>query len=276
MIMSASAGPGGFGGYQQAARGKVILVYSPKGGTGCTTVAVNLAIALNNEDTRSVLIDGNLQFGDIAIFVNEQGKNTIVDIAPRVDDLDGDILDDILIKHEASGIRILAAPQRPEMAEKVSPDQFVKVLEFMQKIYSYIVVDTSSILTEVILSAIDMSDVVVLITTQEIPSIKNSRLILDLLTTMGIGKERVIFAMNRYDRRFAITPERVGENLKHEIAVAIPLDEKTAINAVNRGVPFMLDNKSQPIGKGIFSLAETVRARLISLENEGEGSAVKR
>ena len=275
MSMAAATGPGGFGG-QQATRGKIVLVYSPKGGTGCTTIAVNLAIALNNEDTRSVLIDGNLQFGDIAIFVNEQGKNTIVDIAPRVDDLDGEIVDDILIKHEASGIRILAAPQRPEMAEKVSPDQFVKVLQFMQKIYSYVVIDTSSILTEVILSAIDMSDVVVLITTQEIPAIKNSRLILDLLTTMGIGKERIVFAMNRYDRRFAITPERVGENLKHEIAVAIPLDEKTAINAVNRGVPFMLDNKSQPIGKGIFSLAEAVRARLISLENESETSAVRR
>lgn len=275
MSMAAATGPGGFGG-QQTTRGKIVLVYSPKGGTGCTTIAVNLAIALNNEDTRSVLIDGNLQFGDIAIFVNEQGKNTIVDIAPRVDDLDGEIVDDILIKHEASGIRILAAPQRPEMAEKVSPDQFVKVLQFMQKIYSYVVIDTSSILTEVILSAIDMSDVVVLITTQEIPAIKNSRLILDLLTTMGIGKERIVFAMNRYDRRFAITPERVGENLKHEIAVAIPLDEKTAINAVNRGVPFMLDNKSQPIGKGIFSLAEAVRARLISLENESETSAVRR
>ena len=275
MSMAAATGPGGFGG-QQATRGKIVLVYSPKGGTGCTTIAVNLAIALNNEDTRSVLIDGNLQFGDIAIFVNEQGKNTIVDIAPRVDDLDGEIVDDILIKHEASGIRILAAPQRPEMAEKVSPDQFVKVLQFMQKMYSYVVIDTSSILTEVILSAIDMSDVVVLITTQEIPAIKTSRLILDLLTTMGIGKERIVFAMNRYDRRFAITPERVGENLKHEIAVAIPLDEKTAINAVNRGVPFMLDNKSQPIGKGIFSLAEAVRARLISLENESETSAVRR
>lgn len=276
MAMSAASGAGGFGGYTAPVKGKVVLVYSPKGGTGCTTIAVNLAIALNNEDTRSVLIDGNLQFGDIAIFVNEQGKNTIVDIAPRVDDLDVDIVDDILIKHEASGIRILAAPQRPEMAEKVSPDQFVKVLQFMQKIYSYVVVDTSSILTDVILSAIDLSDVVVLITTQEIPAIKSSRLILDLLTTMGIGKERVIFAMNRYDRRFAITPERVGENLKHEIAVAIPLDEKIAINAVNRGVPFMLDNKSQPIGRGIFSLAETVRARLISLENENEGSAVRR
>lgn len=276
MAMSAAAGMAGFGGYAPPIRGKIVLVYSPKGGTGCTTIAVNLAIALNNEDTRSVLVDGNLQFGDVAIFVNEQGKNTIVDIAPRVDDLDAEIADEILIKHEASGIRILAAPQRPEMAEKVSPDQFMKVLQFLQKIYSYVVVDTSPILTDVILSAFDISDVVVLVTTQEIPAIKNSRLILDLLNTMGVGKERIIFAMNRYDKRIAITPERVGENLKHEIASAIPLDEKIAINAVNRGVPFMLDNKSQPIGRGIFSLAETVRARLIALENENESSAIKR
>lgn len=271
MVMSAAAGAAsGYGGFAPAVHGKIILVYSPKGGTGCTTIAVNLAIALNNEDTRTVLIDGNLQFGDVAVFVNEQGKNTIVDIAPRVDDLDGEILEDILIKHEASGIRILAAPLRPEMAEKISPDQFVKVLQFMQRIYSYVVVDTSTILTDVILSAIDLSDVVVLVTTQEIPAIKNSRLILDLLNTMGINKERIVFSMNRFDKRISITPERVSENLKHEITAVIPLDEKVAITAVNRGVPFMLDGKSQPIGRGIFALAEAVRARLIALESEKE------
>lgn len=212
----------------------------------------------------------------MAVFVNEQGKNTILDIAPRVDDLDSEIVDDILIRHEASGIRILAAPQRPEMAEKVSPDQFMKVLQFMQRMYSYVVVDTSSILTDVILSAIDLSDVVVLVTTQEIPAIKNSRLILDLLNTMGVSKDRIVFAMNRFDKRIAITPERVSDNLKHEIAAVIPLDEKIAITAVNRGVPFMLDNKSQPIGKGIFSLAESVRARLLALEGENETSTAKR
>ncbi|GMV32259.1 MAG: histidine kinase [Chloroflexi bacterium] len=277
--MAISAMPGsaqGFGGLPAAPQGKIIVVYSPKGGTGCTTIAVNLSIALNNEDTRAVLIDGNLQFGDVAIFVNEHGKNTIIDIAPRVDDLDAEIADEILIKHEASGIRILAAPQRPEMAEKVSPDQFVKVLQFMQRIYSYIVVDTSSILTDVVLSAIDMSNVIVLVTTQEIPAIKNSRLILDLLNTMSIDKERIVFAMNRYDKRVAITPERVGENLKHGIAAAIPFDEKTAVNAVNRGVPFMLDNKSQPIGKGIFALAEIVRARLNVMESGDESPAARR
>lgn len=277
MVLAPGAGASmAMGGYAAAQLGKIILVYSPKGGTGCTTIAVNLAIALNNEDTRAVLIDGNLQFGDVAIFVNEQGKNTIVDVAPRVDDLEADIIEDILIKHEASGIRILAAPQRPEMAEKISADQFIKVLQFMQRYYSYVVVDSSPILTDIILSAIDLSDVVVLVTTQEIPAIKNSRLILDLLTTMGINKERVLFAMNRYDKRIAITPERVSENLKHEISTVIPLDEKVAITAVNRGVPFMLDNKSQPIGKGIFSLAEAVRARLIALDGESEASAARR
>lgn len=277
MAMSAvTPSMGGMGGFTPAQRGKIIVVYSPKGGTGCTTIAVNLAIALNNEDTRTVLIDGNLQFGDVAVFVNEQGKNTIVDIAPRVDDLDAEIVEEILIKHQASGVRILAAPQRPEMAEKISTDQFVKVLQFMQRFYSYVVVDTSSILTDVILSAIDLSDILVLVTTQEIPAIKNSRLILDLLNTMGINKDRIVFAMNRFDKRIAITPERVSENLKHEIAAVVPLDEKIAITAVNRGIPFMLDNKSQPIGRGIFSLAEVVRARIIALDGEGETSTVRR
>lgn len=276
MAMGAASGPSAMGGFSAAPQGKIVVVYSPKGGTGCTTIAVNLAIALNNEETRTVLVDGNLQFGDVAVFVNEQGKNTILDIAPRVDDLDAEIIEEILIRHEASGIRILAAPQRPELAEKVSADQFMKVLQFMQRIYSYVVVDTSSILTDVILSAIDLSDVVVIVTTQEIPAIKNSRLILDLLSTMGISKERIIFAMNRFDKRISITPERVGENLKHEISAVIPLDEKVAITAVNRGVPFMLDNKSQLIGRGIFSLAETIRTRVIALETDNQASAARR
>jgi pilus assembly protein CpaE len=262
-------GPASMAGFAPSQNGKVITVYSPKGGTGCTTIAVNLAIALNNEDTRAVLVDANLQFGDVAVFINEQGKNTVLDLAPRVDELDDEVVEEILIKHEASGLRVLAAPQRPEMAERVSADQFSKVLKYLQRMYSYVIVDTSPILTDVILSTIDVSNVIVLVTTQEIPAIKNARSFLDLVQTMGMSKNHVVFAMNRYDKRIAITPERVSENLKHEISVSIPLDEKIAITAVNRGIPFMLDNKSQPIGRGIFSLAEAVRARLRVLETEG-------
>lgn len=276
MIISGPGGMGSMAAFAPATKGKIVVVYSPKGGTGCTTVAVNLAIALNNEDTRAVLVDGNLQFGDVAIFVNEQGKNTVLDVAPRVDDLDSEIIEEILVKHEASGIRILAAPLKPEQAERVSADQFTKVLQFLQNMYSYVVVDTSTILTDVVLGTIDISDVLVLITTQEIPAIKNARALLDLLQTMGVSKERIVFAMNRYDKRISISPERVSENLKHEIAATIPFDEKVAITAVNRGVPFMLDNKSQPIGRGILSLAEAVRARITMLDAEDSASVVKR
>ena len=268
---SVSGGASSSANFSQPSKGKIVTVYSPKGGTGCTTIAVNLAITLNNEDSRTVLVDANFLFGDVAVFLNEQGKNTVLELAPRVDELEPEVIEEILIKHEASGIRILAAPQRPEQAEKVSAEQFSKVLQFLQGMYAYVVVDTSPILTDVILSTIDISDVIVLITTQEIPSIKNARLVLDLLKTMGVNKERIVFAMNRYDKRIAITPDRVSENLKHEISVTIPFDEKIVITSVNRGIPFMLDNnKLQPVGKGIFSLAEAIRARLSVLEVEND------
>lgn len=247
--------------------GKVITVYSPKGGSGCTTLAVNLAIALHNEDTRAALVDANLQFGDVAMFVNEQGKNTILDIAPRVDELDPEILDEVMIKHEPSGIRILASPQRPEQAEKITADQFTKTVDFLRRMYAYVVVDTSPTLTDITLSALDISDLLVLVTTQDIPAIKNARLFLDLLQTMAVDREHIVFAMNKYDKRIAITPERVSENLKQDIQAVIPLDERIVIPAVNRGVPFMLDHKTQPVARGVFSLAEAVRAQLAVLES---------
>ena len=250
--------------------GKIIMVYSPKGGTGCTTVAVNLALAMNNEDTRVVLVDGNLQYGDVAVFINEQGKNTILELAPRVDELEPEVVSDLLIKHEASGVHVLAAPQRPELAEKISAEQFTKILQYLRRMYAYVVVDTSPLLADITLSIVDVSDVIVLLTTQEIPAIKNARLFLDLLHTMGVDKARIVFIMNRFDKRIAISPDRVGDNLKQQVAVVIPMDEKVVIPSVNRGVPFMLDNKAQPVARGIFSLAESVRARLIALETEGE------
>jgi pilus assembly protein CpaE len=247
-------------------QGKVITIYSPKGGTGCTTIAVNLALALHNEDTRATLVDGNFQYGDVAVFVNEQGKNTIVDIATRVDELDPDIVESVMINHAASGLHVLAAPSRPEYAEKVSGDQFSQLIDYLRQMYAYVVIDTTPILTDITLAAIDKSDVIVLITTQDIPSIKNARLFLDLLQTIGIERERIVFTMNRYDKRIAITPERVGDNLKQRVAAVIPLDERVVVPAVNRGVPFILDNKTQPSARGILSLAESVRETLASTE----------
>ena len=262
----------GFGG----PKGKIVTVYSPKGGAGCTTLAVNLALTLNNGDTRVALVDGNFQFGDVAVFINEQGKNTVLDLAPRADELDPEIVEEVMVKHAATGLHILAAPSRPEQAEKISSTQFSKVLEFLTQMYAYVVVDTASLLTDVTLAAIDVSDLIVLVTTQDIPSIKNCRLFLDLLQTLGVERNRILFVMNRYDKRINITPERVAENLKQEVALTIPLDEATAIKAVNRGVPFVLDSKNQPVSRGVYMLAESIRGRVAAQESGGEADRVGR
>jgi len=259
-----------------APKGKIVTIYSPKGGTGCTTLAVNLALTLNNEDTRVALVDGNLQFGDVAVFINEQGKNTIIDLAPRAEELDPEIVEEVMLKHAASGMHVLAAPSRPEYAEKVSSSQFLKVLEYLRQMYAYVVVDTAALLTDVTLAAIDISDLIVLVTTQDIPSIKNCRLFLDLLQTLGIERDRVLFVMNRYDKRINITPERVTENLKQEVVSVIPFDEQTATKAVNRGIPFVLDSKNQPAARGVFSLAESVRARVAAQEAADEPNRIGR
>jgi pilus assembly protein CpaE len=124
------------------------------------------------------------------------------------------------------------------------------------------VVDTSSSLTDITRAAIDSSDVLVLITTQDIPSLKNARLFLDLTDMLGIDRRRLLFTMNRFDKRLGITPERISENFKQDIVAVIPLDDRVVVPSVNRGLPLMLGDKSRPIARSFLSLTESIRQRI--------------
>ena len=264
---------GGFNGSylpQGVSLGKVIMVYSPKGGVGCSTVATNLAVTLHNEETPVVMIDANLQFGDVAILLNERGQNSIIDLAPRVDELDQEVIEDVLVSHKLSGIKVLTSPTQPEQAEKVTPSSFVKIIEYLKRMYSYIVIDTSSDLNDVILTTIDISDIMVLVVSQDIPCISNMRTFLDLLEVLEFDRSKIIFTLNRYDKRIAISPGAIGDNLKMDVASILPLDEKVVIPSINRGVPFVLSDKSKPISRSIMNLAEKIRLRLSEMEPEKE------
>ncbi|MBM3144526.1 MAG: MinD/ParA family protein [Chloroflexi bacterium] len=251
---------------QAASYGKVVVLYSPKGGVGCTTLATNLAVTLHNAETPVVIVDGNLQFGDLAIVLNQRGKNSVADLAPRADELDVEIVEEVLITHRDTGLRLLAAPQRPEYAEGVTGDQFGKILAYLRRMYSYVIVDAESALSDIVLSAFDASSMIVLVANQDIPSINDARLFLELAGVIGIERDRVLFVLNKYDKRIAITPESIGENLKKEISVVIPADERAVLPSVNRGSPFVLGDKKRPIVRAILTLAETVRQQLAEIE----------
>lgn len=250
------------------AKGKLLTVYSPKGGVGCTTLATNLAIGLNTDETPTVLVDGNLQFGDVSVFLNLQVKNSIVDLATRSEEMDEDIVEEVLIRHE-SGLRVLAAPPRPELADEVHAEEVKKVLRYLKQHYAYVIVDSSSTMDDITLAILDLSDILLAVATTDIPSIKDSRLLFDLLSILEFPRENILFILNKTDRRTGITAEAVSENLKHPVEGEIPSDERVVANSVNRGIPLLLGDKSRPIVKDLLDLLAVVKERLM-MEDEEE------
>jgi len=200
-------------------------------------------------------------------------KNTVLHLAPRVDEMEPEIVESALITHASTGIQVLASPTKPEMANQLKPEQFGKLLDFMRGMFPYVIVDTSSHLTEAVQAALDAADVIVLVTTQDIPSIKNANLFLGLADVSGIKRNRIMFVMNRFDKRIGISPERVGESLRQPVALTIPFEEKIVGQSVNRGIPFTYDNKLQPVSKAIFTLAEQLKAHLSQAEAAPEPAA---
>jgi pilus assembly protein CpaE len=165
----------------------------------------------------------------------------------------------------------LAAPLQPESASKVSAVEFAKVLQFLTQMYAYIVVDTSSYLNEVVLSSLEKADLIVLVTTQDLPSIKSANSFLNLADASDIKRDQIIFIMNRFDKRITISPEKVGESLRQPVLVNIPLDDTGQLaNSIIKGIPLVQDKKTNPVSRSLIMLADLVRERLAKLENVQE------
>lgn len=262
VFATAGGGRPGSGTLLPGDQGHVVTIFSPKGGTGKTSLTANLAVAIRKLGNAVAAIDGNLQFGDLSFFFNQQAKNSVADLATRAQELDREVVSEVMIRHEGSGVHILAAPMRPEYADSVSGEQFADVVRYISRMFPYVLVDTGSLLNDLTLAALDVADLVILMMTQDIPSIKNARLFLDLADGLGISRNQIMLVMNRYDKRRSITPERVKDNFKKDIDAIIPLDEKLVVPAMDRGEPFLLRNSASPTAKAISDLAESVITKL--------------
>jgi pilus assembly protein CpaE len=241
--------------------GKIIAVYSPKGGAGRTTIATNLAVALHRHvGAKVALVDGSLLFGDIAIVLNIPPKKTIIDLVSVTDHLDADVIESTMARHQ-SGIHVLLAPVRPEMAELVAPHHLKQILTLMRTMYDYIVVDTWPSFQELVLSILDMAERIVVVSTLEMHSVKNLRLFLEVADALHYPPEKLVLVLNRADSSGGMRIQDVEANVNRKFSAEIVNDWRVATLAINEGTPFVMSHPQSQIAQDIIALAGLIAGK---------------
>ena len=245
--------------------GKVIVVFGSKGGAGSSTFAVNFAIALHEETKERVaLVDANFEFGDVGVFLNLPSSRTIADMTGEKTEIDEDLLEGTMASH-TSGVKILLAPARPEMAELVKVEHLKRIMDLLHNSFDYIVVDLWKSFQEATVFFLDIADQIVLISTSDIPSVKNAKLFFELTEALNYPPEKTFFVLNREDGRSGITAKDIQASIKHQVGISLPKDERTSTLALNRGVPFVLSQRNVPLSQAYYNLARTLVQRLAKM-----------
>jgi pilus assembly protein CpaE len=237
---------------------RIFSVFAPKGGVGKTTLSFNLAVAIGQLDQRTVLIDGSLQFGDLrALLKVPVDAPSILDLpTDRVAESD---LQDVLWR-DPSGIDILLAPPRVEMAEMVTARDVDKVLSLLRRVYGAIVIDMSSVLNDINLSFLDLSDTIIEIVTYDSTTIHNTVAVADAFRMIGYSASKVRYLVNRSDSAGGIEPgtlERaIGRIPEHHVVS----DGQLVVQSNNQGVPFVLADPSAEISRDVTRVAADLLA----------------
>jgi pilus assembly protein CpaE len=232
---------------------RVISVFAPKGGVGKTTIAFNLAVALGQLEQRTVLIDGSVQFGDLrALLKVPVDAPSILDLpTDRIAESD---LSDVLWR-DPSGIDILLAPPRIEMAEMITPRDVDKILSLLRRVYSAIVIDMSSSINDINLGFLDASDTIIEIVTYDSTTIHNTIAMADTFRSIGYPASKVRYLVNRADSAGGIEPDALSRALGRVPEHRVVSDGPLVVRSNNEGVPFILANPTAPVSQDLARLA---------------------
>jgi pilus assembly protein CpaE len=240
-----------------AAHGRIVTVFSPKGGTGKTSIATNLGAALaKQEGKRTLLLDLDLQFGDAAIMLGLEPEKTIYDLVSAPGELDPEKLAGYTTRH-VCGLDILPAPVRPEDAELVTEGKIGRLLEVARVSYDVIVVDTSPFFHGPMLATLDQTDELLLVCSLDVPTIKNVRLSLQTLELLSFPTKKVRLVLNRANSKVGMKLNEVESALERKIRYQIPSDRAVPLH-VNRGKPVVLADPSADFARAMAEVAKGV------------------
>jgi pilus assembly protein CpaE len=239
-----------------AGLGQVITVFSTKGGAGKSVLAANLAVLLARraKDKPVVLVDADLQFGDVAVMLKLAPQHTIVDAVGSLDRLDHTLLNQFLMRHEPSGLMILPAPLEPSFADQISAAEMVQIVRLLRTFCSAVVIDTPAYFNEVVLGLIEESDEVLLIAGMDIPNIKNVKIGLQTLRLLNVPMTKLHLVLNRANSKVKLDVTEVERTLQIKAESLIPSDVVVP-QSVNKGIPVVLDAPKSGVAKAIEQLA---------------------
>jgi pilus assembly protein CpaE len=236
-------------------RGKVITVFSAKGGCGKTTLATNLATVLADRGRRQVcIVDLDLAFGDVAIAMQLFPAHTIADAVPLNGAIDSAAVAAMLTHHSA-GLSAIVAPTDPSAAETIQPTLISHLLEVLRQDFDYVVVDTPPTFDDQVLAALDVSDLIALIVTPDVPALKNLKITLETLVELSYSRDKFRLVLNRADAKVGISHAEVEKTAQIPLAAQIP-SSRDVPSAINRGVPIVLDDPKHPVSQAIRRFAE--------------------
>ena len=244
---------------EDEAGGRIITVFSPKGGAGVTTIAINLATNIHDmTDKPTVLVDLDLNAGDVTTFLNMKPSYSITDVTMNISRLDRNFLQGVIAKHE-SGISVLAEPQKIEEGVSISSSEIKKVLSLLKSMFKYIIIDAETI-SERTTTAIEMADMILLVFFMSLPSIKNMQRHLKYFDRLGLGRDRVKLIANRYLKKSDITIQDTEKALNYPIFWTLPNDYDTSMTCLNKGVPISEGAPRSQLNAAMKDLAKSIIA----------------
>lgn len=238
--------------------GKVLTVFSTKGGVGKTFVSVNLAVALQRETAkRVVLVDLDIDFGNVSLALNIAPRFTLTNVVEDIQNIDEDLMESYLLPHE-SGIVILPANAKPQMTEFINATYVEKILNTLRSSFDYIVVDMPARFYEPVNQALVSADMLLMITTPEISAIRNVKSALITLDELNYPQGKIKVILNKADNRGLIKEKDVEATLQQEVFGSISVDYKLATASLNQGVPVIEKGRAKGVAREYLNLAKKI------------------
>ena len=233
-------------------KGRMVAVFSSKGGCGTSFIATNLGAATAS---KTVLVDLNLQAGDLPLFLGLEAKYSIADMVEKRQRLDESLINTLVTPH-STHLSLLAAPREADHADEIEPQHVFEVLQKLREHYDYVVLDPQHTFDSITLAALDQSDEIVLVLTLDIPAIRSTQRALEIFDRLGYPRKKVKIVVNRWSKQIDLDLRQVEKFLGEPVVGFIPSDYQTAVGSINLGTPLVQAEPTSKIALEIRRIAQ--------------------